>query len=167
MQEYEAVSAVPGNALRNQGKGLAAEIQKILGALELANIPAGCQESYDHWLDQTTTEILSQLKAEGRSWGAVRKALNLFMRACICDHYLRGEYQLDQIEPFAEIPLDSVVSKALRRLAGRGKLRAWDTLKQLTPQENQKYQAFAAEQAKNLGVPARVYVDNLLWLKNR
>jgi hypothetical protein len=167
MQEYTAVSAVPGNALRNQGKGLAPEIQKLLAALDLRSIPANCQRSYDDWLDRTTTEILSRLKAEGRSWGAVRKALNLFIRACICDHYLRREYHLERIEPFAEIPLDSKVSKALGRLAGRGQLPLWQGLKRLTPEENRRFQAFAGQYAKQSGLPDRVYVDNLLWLKNR
>ena len=167
MQDFVAVGALGGNALRNQEPGVVTTIQAHLATLPLRDVPSTSAESYELWLDSRTEEILSGLRVEVRPWGTVRKALNLFMRACICDFYLRGQYALERVEPLAEMPLDGVVAIALKREAGRGRLPVWPGLKRLTSDAHRRFQAFATGYAQRLGLPARVYLDNYLWLKNR
>ena len=58
------------------------------------------------------TDHLSE--SAGLPWGASRKALNIFLRDALYNHYLRCAFQLQQIETALEVPLDGDVGKALR-----------------------------------------------------
>jgi len=167
MQEFVAISAPSGGALRNQERGVLKAVQGQLTRLSLKDIPGDSVESYRQWLDCQTEKVLNALTVRVKPWGAIRKALNLFMRACICDHYLRSTFRLERIEALAEIPLDSVVATALKRKAGRGMLPVWPGLKWLNAEQNHRFQTFAEAYANQLGLPARVYLDNYLWLRNR
>ena len=93
--------------------------------------------------------------------------MNLFLRSCLYNHYLRKAYGLSAIESWLEIPLDSVVAKALRREATSGELPPWPGLKHLTPEAHARFQSYADKSAKHRGLPARVLLDNYLWLDNR
>ena len=166
-KEFMAVNSTSGSALRNQEPGVVKTIQRRLGELSLGEIPTDSAEQYERWLDRTTDRVLRGVRARIRPWGTVRKATNLFLRACICDHYLRSEYGLARIEPWAEMPLDSIVAGALKRAAGRGRLPGWPGLKHLDCRTNREFQAFAERHARELGVPARIYLDYHLWLRNR
>jgi hypothetical protein len=167
MQDFIAVAAPSGAALRNQEPGVQGAIQKHLAKINLRGIPSESERRYVRWLDARTDEILDGLTVRVRPWGSVRKALNLFMRACICDHYLRSRYALNKIEPLAEMPLDSIVARVLKQKAGRGKLPVWPGLKWLRSSANRKFQAFAADYARERGFPVRVYLDNYLFVENR
>ncbi len=166
-QEFIAVEAVGGNVLRNQERGVVADISKRLKFIQLKSIPLNTAQSYEKWLDSQTNEILDHLNVKVRPWGTVRKALNLFIRRCIWDYRLRSAYNLDKIERWTEIPLDSKVATKLKQLAGRGKLPAWPGLKRLTREENQQFQAFAAIYANENGFLSRADLDAHLWLENR
>jgi len=167
LQEFNAVGALGGNALRNQERGVVRAIQSHLVGFQLRGIPSHQAVAYEQWLDDRTEGILAALQVQVRPWGTARKAINLFMRACICDHYLRREYHLERIEPLAEIPLDRIVATALKQRAGRGRLPAWPGLKHLGRPAHREFQRFASEYAQELHLPARVYLDNYLWLRNR
>lgn len=167
LQDFLAVAAPSGGALRNQEPGVLKVVQDQLAKICLSQVPSDSANSYRRWLDRHTEEMLDAMTVDVRPWGAARKALNLFMRACICDHYLRLEYRLGGIEPLAEIPLDSIVATALKKEAGRGQLPVWPGLKRLKREQNEHFQAFAEEYSRRLALPARVYLDNYLWLANR
>jgi hypothetical protein len=122
---------------------------------------------YEHWLDLQTDEILSSMPDGTRPWGTVRKAMNLFMRACISDHYLRANLNLDRYETWAELPLDSIVAIALKRAAGRGQLPQWPGLKHLDRETHKEFQEFALRYTQELELPARIFLDYRLWLKGR
>lgn len=167
IQEFMAVTAPAGNALRNQERGVVRKIQEQLRLVDLDGVPLDSAEEYEQWLDARTEDILRALQVKIRPWGTVRKAINLFMRACICDHHLRVRYTLERVEPLAEMPLDCIVADALKREAGRGRLPVWPGLKHLDKEAHRKFQVFAAAHTKRLGLPARVYLDYYLWLRNR
>lgn len=167
IQQFVAVDAVGITALRNQGAGVLRATRRFLCNLDLAATPTSSQWEYQRWLDITTDAILSALPVENDPWGTARKALNLFMRACICDHHLRGAYGLDKIEGWAEIPVDGVMARALKKKAGRGVLPCWRGLKHLKKADHQPFQEFAIQYARDLGLPAPVYLDNYLWFINR
>ena len=167
LRRFLAVDVVNGSVLRNQERGVVGAIQKELAEVDIGNVPSGSITEYKAWLDKKTSMILDALKVKNRPWGTVRKALNLFMRACICNVYLRKQCDLQKIEALAEIPLDGIVANALKRQAGRGILPTWPYLKNLKSMDNDYFQGFALKHAKERGLPARVYLDNLLWLENR
>ncbi len=168
IQRFVAIESVGPSAVRNQGQGVLRAIQTHLGKLDLRSTPKD-STCFKKWLDTETDQLLNAMKdkVDGRPWGTARKATNLFLRACIYNHYLRKEYELGSMEKWLEIPLDGVVAKALKRKAGRGKLPPWPGLKHLRPEASEKFQVYAQELAKSLGLPARVFVDNFLWLANR
>jgi hypothetical protein len=167
IQQFVAVDAVGITAMRNQGPGVLRAARGFLCNLDLSAVPTSSQQQYQAWLDATTDAILSALPVRNRPWGTARKALNLFMRACVCDYHLRCAYGLDMIEQWAEIPVDGVVACALKKQAGRGVLPRWQGLKHLKKADHQPFQEFAIRYARELGLPAPVYLDNYLWFINR
>jgi len=167
IQRFMAIDAVGVSALRNQGPGVLRAARDFLGKLDLAAIPTSSQQKYQKWLDTKTDAILSVLPVRNHPWGTARKALNLFMRACIYSHHLRSTYNLGKIERWAEIPVDGIVAKALKKKAGRRFLPRWRGLKHLKKEEHQQFQAFAIQYAHEMKLPATVYLDNYLWVINR
>jgi len=167
MQRYVAIDAVPASAMRNQAKGTVKAVHEYLGGVHLSKAASQSQLQYSGWLNNRTEALLDGLPGASRPWGVARKALNLFMRCCLYNHYLRDEFCLARVEPWLEIPLDSVIATALKRHAGWGALPEWPGLKRLTPEVSQRFQDHASEYAVELGLRARVFLDNYLWVRNR
>lgn len=169
IQEFMAVTAVGGNALRNQEPGVVRAIQDGLRRVRLEGLAHGSADEYEGWLDSSTDAILRSFRVQVRvrPWGSVRKALNLFMRACICDHSLRFRYQLEHVEAWAEVPLDSKVANALREKMPQAALPTWQSLKSLCRDDHRPFQLAATELTSHLGFPARIYLDYHLWLRYR
>ncbi|GJQ29736.1 MAG: hypothetical protein HBSAPP03_16200 [Phycisphaerae bacterium] len=165
-QNYLVVSTTGGSVLRNQEPLVVSTIQRFLRLIPLSSVPHESAE-YEVWLDEHTARMLAAMRSKVRPWGTARKALNLFMRACICDHHLRTAHALERAEPWAEVPLDSIVAKALKRAAGRGCLPQWPGLKRLTPDANASFQAFALKHTAELGLRSRIFLDYVLWLEGR
>jgi hypothetical protein len=168
IQHYVAIDAVGTSAMRSQGRGVLHVMQEHLVPLSLRGIPK-TRRGFGRWLDSQTEAALVALEglAPERPWGTARKALNLFLRGCLYNHYLRKNYGLARTEPWLEIPLDGVVARALKKLAGRGKLPVWHGLKRLRPEQSARFQEFAAKHARTVGLPARVFLDHDLWIANR
>jgi len=166
MQQKVSVSAIGPSALRGQGKGVLKASQKFLTSLSLDRVPASGEAQFRVWLDWQTELLLDKLPIKGRPWGAARKAINLFLRDALYNQYLCARFNLGRIEPWLEIPLDGVVARELKREAGRGGLPRWRGLKYLKADESARFQAFASERARELGIE-RVHLDMYLWLKNR
>ena len=82
-----------------------------------------------------------RLPKGARSWGAARKALNIFLRDVLYNHYLRSHHGLDRLEDWLEVPLDRDVAVALRAESEGGELPRWKTIKRLTPDVSGRYQA--------------------------
>ena len=167
IQQFTAVDSVGVSAMRNQGPGVLKAVQRYLSPLQLDDIPVKSENEFGVWLAGQTEGLLRAMPLDTRPWGTARKALNLFLRGCLYNHYLRRHYRLDHIEHWLEIPLDSVTAKALKREAGRGQLPQWPGLKHLRKQTSDKFQAYARTYSESVGLPARIFVDNYLWLKNR
>ena len=91
-----------------------------------------------------------------------RKLLNIFLRDCFYNAYLAKAYGLQNAEEFYEVPLDSITAQQLKKRAERGQLPVWPGVKHLSPEESDRFQAFAREVAGNAGV-APVHLDALWW----
>lgn len=163
MHCYLAKIAPAGPALRNQGaKGMAKAAQAFFRTLDLASIPSAEQSEFAQWLDEKSEALCVRFPRGGRHWGAARKVMNLFLRHACYNVFVRKMYGLHGIEPWLEVPLDSIVAAKLRHKAGHGKLPHWPGLKKLDKVVSREYQSCAAQWANELSI-ARVHLDPLLW----
>jgi hypothetical protein len=97
-------------------------------------------------------------------WGVARKSLNLFLRGCLYNIYLRKRYRLHRIETLLEIPLDSKVAKGLKEQYEDSLPGTWPGLKRLESDESERFQSFATILAKKRKLPARVFLDHPFYL---
>jgi hypothetical protein len=168
IQRFEAVNCIGPSTLRGQGRGVIKATRNYLAELRLGRIPKHDKRKLQAWLDRHTEGLLDSLPISNRPWGAARKALNLFLRSAVYNHYLRKAFRLRSIVAWLEIPVDSVIGKALKREApGGDDLPRWPGLKHLKPEEHKLFQQCARRLARERGLPARVFLDNFLFLKNR
>lgn len=167
VQRFLSVSAVGVSALRRQGVGVIPAIQAYLAEMDLSNLCSiRNQASFNTWLDEQTDAIVAIQHSPSIRWGAARKALNLFLRDCLYNKYLSSEYNIETVEAFLEVPLDSVISKELKHAAGRGRLPIWRGLKQLRSDDSARFQEYASFMASQKKLH-RVHLDVGLWVNNR
>jgi len=166
LQRKVAFTAVGPSALRGQGKGVLRASQDFLAQMSLARIPKSQEKRFQRWLNRQTELLLNNLPIRNRPWGAARKAINLFLRDALYNQYLNRQFELQSIESWLEIPLDSAVAKGLKLRSNRGELPRWPGLKNLQPDVSEDFQGFASGEANLKGL-ARVHLDMYLWLDNR
>lgn len=167
MQRYIAVTTIGPSTLRNQGgPGVIEATQRFLSALDIHAFAVSNEESFLEVLDTTTAELQGGLPAGSGHWGAARKALNLFLRDICYNRFLSQRYLLAELEPWMEIPLDSLVAGTLKRRVGRGGLPSWPGLKGLTPGVSMQFQRVARDLADAEGI-SRVHLDMRIWLHQR
>ena len=178
VQHFTALDSVSASAVRGQMPGTKAAIEKYLAAIEFEGVSHLDYEGFSAWLDNHTKCIQRKLPARaGRvhPWGVARKSLNLFLRSCSYNYYLRTRYSIDKISPWLEVPLDSVVAKELRKwelekhpdLDTKDRLPRWKGLIHLEQPESDQYQGFARKCAKECDLDPAVLLDNVLWLRGR
>lgn len=167
IQQFAAVEAVGTSAVRGQPAGTKKAIQNILARTDLNRMPRRSRAQFERWLDRQTIRIQRGLPSRAKPWGIARKTLNLFLRDCLYNHFLRTTYNFPAVEDWLEVALDGVVAGALKRSADRGALPRWLGLGHVTRDASDRFQAYAEDLADRLGLPARVYLDNYLWLANR
>jgi hypothetical protein len=168
LKKFTAVTAVGVQALRRQGVGVIGSIQKYLDALDLSQTTSlKDQDEFIRWLDEVTDALVDKYEV---SWGAARKAINLFLHACFYNRYLYVEYGLDRLETWLEIPLDQVIAgqlrKERRKKAGRGLLPPWSGLGGLDKKKSEQFQECASQMATDEKL-SRVHLDVGLWVNNR
>jgi hypothetical protein len=84
----------------------------------------------------------------------------------IDNQYLNDHFKIGKLESWLEIPLDSAVTKGLKKRDDSARLPHWPGVKNLKPDISEKFQKFAAEYANKKRI-ARVHLDIYLWLENR
>ena len=167
MQYYVAVTTLSSSTLRNQGaSGVIRSARQFLAALDLTAFSAAERALFEGRLDQCTANLVEALPEGARHWGSARKALNLFLREALYNRYLCQAFHLDALEPWLEVPLDSVVAQGLKALSPRGSLPQWTGLKGLTKDRSDPFQLRAQQIADDWGV-ARVHLDAYLWPQYR
>ena len=163
VQRYVANVAIGSSTLRNQGaKGAIEAARDFLAEVDLSVLQRTQPPGYAAWLDEQTEELRQELPPGARRWGTARKAINVFMVQASLNRMLAGTYGLVELAEAMEVPIDSQVSKALRALAGRGRLPTWPGVSRLTPAVNRRYQDFASQTASARGFP-RPYLDMEFW----
>ncbi|MGD0290726.1 MAG: hypothetical protein ABSC63_13855 [Candidatus Binataceae bacterium] len=159
-QRRIANTSVTPSALRNQGaKGIVKGAREFLAEIEIERFAqAGDESSFRIELDRQT-ELLAEKTG---SWGAARKALNIFLCEAFFNRVLHSQYQLERIGPFLEVVLDNIVAWKLWEDA-RGELPRFKGIKWLTPEVSRQYQDFASRHARHCSLDLRVHLEILYW----
>ncbi len=151
-----------------RGMGPAGTIQaarKYLQGLNIRRFVKRNESAFRSELETATVELQKALPKEARNWGSARKFLNIFLRNCAYNKYICEQYQLEMIEPWLEVPIDSHVVKGLKEAGKRGELPRWRTVIGLTPSEHAAYQSFASVVAEREGV-LRAHLDVKYWRRD-
>ena len=163
MQGRIAELAIGTSTLRNQGApGVLSAARKFLKQLDLAAFRTRTPERFQARLNMTTRHLKGRLPRGARNWGAARKAVNIFLRDVLYNHYLRSRHALNRLEEWLEVPLDRDVAAALRGESEGAALPRWKTIKRLTPDVSRRYQSIAEVVARRKGTD-RVHLDLHYW----
>jgi hypothetical protein len=167
IQARTAAVAISPSTVRGQGEGGVVDAARdFLTNLNLHRFGVADAEMFRASLREATKELKAVYPAKARSWGLARKCLNIFLRDALYTCYLRDEYDLALAEAWYEVPLDSVVVKAMKKKAPRRALPRWLGVKHLDPEDSKKYQAFALTLAEEMGI-TRAHLDTYLWVDGR
>lgn len=163
LQRHVAQLAANGSSLRNQGApGVVAAARRRLADFNLLRLPRNGSDDFTRHLDQETLQLVECFPEGARNWGAARKVLNLFLRDCLYNFYLRDWHGLGVLEGHFEVPLDSYVAEALHQAPRGDDLPVWRGVKYVNREENALYQEIASEVAEEFGTE-RVHLDLRFW----
>ena len=159
IQRLESFIAIGASTVRNQGApGVVEAARNFLSEMDLSPFGTTNQDDFAATLERETKALQKALPKPAASWGLARKALNVFLRNCLYNHYLRREFRLNRAELLFELPLDSLAVKALKREFKRRSLPTWRGIKGLSSCDSEKFQEYASRLASSRGY-ARVHLD--------
>ena len=161
LRQRAAVSAVRDSAVRGRG-AVAAVACRFCAALDLAPFSERRGGRFLSRLDASTERLRQALPPGGRSWGAARNVIDMFLREAFYNRYICDQFRLERAEEWLELPLDSSLARRLRSAFPECRLPPWRSLTSLTPAVNSNYQGVAAEIADSRGI-ARVHLESFLW----
>ncbi|MCX7256979.1 MAG: hypothetical protein NTZ64_09635 [Polaromonas sp.] len=163
LQKRTAEATISAQALRNQGApGVVKVARDTLAVLNLWMFSRATRTMFCQRIDQTTNSMLGQFPPNAQSWGAARKALNLFLRDALYNRDLCTYYELDRIRSWLEVPLDRDVGTALGKEPEGSKLPTWQQIKKLNAAQSQDYQCVASAVAARKRM-SRVDLDIYYW----
>ena len=159
-----AMLSVGRSTLRGQGaKGVVSKSREYLSRMRLEDFSGlDTRGEFIHMLNKKTNQLKRGFPGGAQNWGAARKAINIFLREVIYNKHASRYYQLANIEKWLEVPLDSHVAKSIRNTTYGNSLPRWETIKGLTAEVSEEYQAAAQKVANHLGMN-RIDLDIYLW----
>jgi len=170
IQTLVATLSVSPSAVRGQGAPRVVDAARdFLAVLDLKRFGTRREGEFRRELEAATERLCAALPAGARSWGLARKLVNIFLRDCCYNHYLRRQYGLERAEAFYETPLDSIAVRELKKWARqrrRARLPRWRGVKRLVAAESERFQAAATDFAGDKGTP-RLHADAYLWVRGR
>ncbi len=147
--------------MRGPGCGEAIQTaRRYTGTIDLRRFRSRSRTGFLRRLDEATNELLYEMPRSARSWGLVRKGLNIFLKECLYCYYLREPSGIDRVERYLELPLDSLTGAALMKTDES--LPRWSTVRGLTPSLSEQFQDAAAREGDQRGL-ARVHLDAFWW----
>jgi len=163
MQKRAGNGSVGPSTARSMGPpGTIGAAKSFFHDFDLRSIKANKETIFLKKLNEATEDLKSSLPKGGRFWGSSRKFLNIFLRNCLYNQYLCEHYELNNIEEWLEVPLDSHVGKGLRLEPQGQSLPRWDTVIGLTLELSNQFQEVARCVAESKGI-ARVHLDLKYW----
>ncbi len=168
-----AQTYVGASALRNQGGRILGITQQYLEqSVDLDEFfqKMGDETTFCDFLDDHTERLLNNYPDGAKSWGAARKALNLYFRDLVYNKFIADKYGLPT--DFAEfnlsihhleIPLDRDSGTRIHAASvNRDEFARWNRIKRLQKPASDAFQAAAQILAKQENV-ARVHLDVEYW----
>lgn len=146
----------------------------FLARLNLASLASKDEAQFAAWLNGRSTALSRKIvptKNPGVStWGMARKILNIFLHNVYYTRILSDTYNLNAIEDYLEVPLDSHVVTWLLRIAEstypeiefENPIKGPFAVYKVDPATNKKFQQLANQAAKQLNTK-RVYLDTYLY----
>lgn len=166
IRKRASVLAVGPSTARNQGgKGVVDVLREALFEIRLSDFATRQPARFARSLDRATAHVADRLPKRARSWGLARKCVNIYLRDCFYNAYLRPAFGRVVHEDCFEVPLDQVVADGLHAHANIP-LPRWPGVKYLTPELSAVFQAGAIVLAREWGV-TRVHLDTFLWVEGR
>jgi len=163
-----ANTTIGATTLRKQGAaGVVAAARAFVAGIDLSTV-GGCltADAFAAHLDFLTDDLVKALPAAGSSFGAARKAINLYLAEAYYHQFVCRAYGLDRVAPWMEVPLDSQTASFLAAAASSSgdATLVWPGIKWLTPADSARYQAVAAQYVARRGDGwLRVHVDVIAW----
>lgn len=155
--------AITASTARSQVRGTVAATRAYFDAMPLEDFRVTSESAFRRVLDRHTLGLKRRLPRGGRHWGVARKFLNIFLRDVVYTTHLVDGYRLRRIEPWLELPLDSITAKRLVAMCdGVRTLPKWPNLRRVTRKQSADYQAAATWAAQGYGVD-RVHLDAFFW----
>lgn len=169
-----AQAAIGASALRNQGAAgiLETARQYLQHSISLNDFfkKLSDQNKFNKFLDDHTTRMLKEFPKEAKSWGAARKALNLFFRDVVYNKSITDNYgfsndfnKFNEAIKFLEVPLDFDVATGIYN-ASNETIPKWTSIKKLSKPTSDIYQDAALQIAQKKQI-ARVHLDLIYWRK--
>ncbi|WP_055335324.1 hypothetical protein [Ralstonia solanacearum] len=165
-----AHSAVGPSTIRGMAPaGTIGHVRDFLGGYNLRHLKRWTQRTYTARLDEMTAALLAHLRASvperALEWGGCRKCVNIFLRNAMYNRYLAEKYQLDRLEPWMEVPLDSHVAEGLWD-EGIPDTPRWETVIGLTREVSEIWQGVASVASARKGIH-RVHLDVHYWRRKK
>ena len=158
MQKYLGLICSSGSAFWGR-RELEKPARRFFRKIELSGLSEISE--FNLWLDSQTCTLCKRFPKGCRDWGFARKILNIFLRHACYNVYLRNRYHLEMLEPFLEVPIDSIVADKLRRKR-ESNLPRWRGYGAIDAELNRCYQQVAQSWANEKGF-ARVHLDAWIW----
>ena len=163
MQQRTAGVAVVPSAVRGpESKGVLPASREFLAKMDLSSFGTDDRGKFNRVLNRQTRALTAALPARERHFGLARKVLNLFLRECLYNAYLRQAYGLERAETFLELPLDSFTARGVRVRSPKASIPKWLGVRGVTAEASKAYQTRAEELAAEEGF-ARVHLDLYYW----
>lgn len=157
-----ARTTASASAVRGAPKGTAKAGRQFLQDLDLEQFGTRDRRLFRQLLDLETARLAAVLPGQPqRTWGVARKLINLFLRECAYNVYVRETFHLGRSERLLELPLDSHTAEEVIRRS-KGTTARWTGVNRLDAAQSEAFQTDAALLAQKLGI-LRVHLDVLFW----
>lgn len=162
IQSRLARTTASASALRGSSEGTARVVRRYLKRVRLEPFGTRDADVFGALLDRHTLSLAKRIPGPAPAgWGVARKMLNLFLRECAYNVYLRSAFNLGRSERLLELPLDALTGKAVLKESKRRESE-WTGIRRLTPESSEVLQSEAQRIAKKKRL-LRVHLDVVYW----
>ncbi|MGE4189427.1 MAG: hypothetical protein AB7G12_05965 [Thermoanaerobaculia bacterium] len=116
-------------------------------------------------LDRWTDRIQEAVGVGRCAWGLARKCLNIFLRDCYYNAFLKSEFGSKVSPDWFEVPLDSISGRRLHELEP-DIAPAWRKIGDIDVESNERFQEAALQVSRKWNVE-RVHLDTYFRVLER
>jgi hypothetical protein len=172
MLRYVAEVSVGPSTTQSYKREGAFRYGDFLRSRNLTSLFDKTEAEFTAWLNMQSTRLSKHIVATKdpsvSTWGMARKILNIFLHNVYFNNVLHQGYQLERIEPYFEVPLDSDVVAWLLRVADETQIEFENPITgkfavyKVTKTANESFQRLATKVARKFRT-SRVYLDTYFY----